>query len=125
MLKQLLPMPKHNLPMSLDRALALHTAVLAIVGAVFVGHGGEAAFIPVLTVIAAVTAVGVTDVLGWVRLNRWLANAISIIAVGWSLREFFEIGSDEKLMAIANMLCYLQIILLFQQKNARVYWQLV
>ena len=28
-------------------------------------------------------------------------------------------------MAIASMLCYLQIVLLFQEKNARIYWQLI
>ena len=67
----------------------------------------------------------VTDVLGWLRLNRWLANLIAIVAVIWSLREFFDIASEEKLMAIANMLCYLQIVMLFQEKTARVYWQLV
>ena len=63
--------------------------------------------------------------LGWLRLNRWLANLIAIVAVIWSLREFFDIASEEKLMAIANMLCYLQIVMLFQEKTARVYWQLV
>jgi protein-glutamine gamma-glutamyltransferase len=111
--------------MSFDRALALHTAALAILGAVFVGSGQEAIFIPALTALAAVTALAVTDIGGWLRLNRWLANILAIAAVGWSLREFFEIESEEKLMAIANMLCYLQVILLFQEKSARVYWQLV
>src|SRR5262245_4339448 len=111
--------------MSFDRALQLHVAVLAILGAVFAGHGGESAFVPMLTALAAVAAVSLTDVLGWVRLNRWLANAVALVAVVWSLRQFFEIASEEKLMAIANMLCYLQMVLLFQEKTARVYWQLV
>src|SRR5947208_1486318 len=118
-------MLKHNLPMSLDRALSLHTAALAILGAMFLGHGSVAAFMPLVKEVAPVTAVGVTDVLGWVRLHRWVANLISFGAVGWSVREFFQIGSDEKLMAIANMLCFLQIVLLFQAKSPRVYWQLV
>src|SRR4029078_3341466 len=109
--------------MSLDRALQLHTAALALLGAVFVGHGGEAVFIPVATALAAVSAVALTDVLGWLRLNRWLANLIAIVAGVWSLRDIFDIASEEKLMAIANMLCYLQIVMLFQEKTARVYWQ--
>jgi transglutaminase-like putative cysteine protease len=111
--------------MSLDRALSLHTAALAILGAVFVGQGRDAALIPVVTVLAAVAAIALTDVLEWLRLNRWLANLLAIVAVAWSLREFFHLASDEKLVSIANMLCYLQIILLFQGKSSRVYWQLV
>jgi transglutaminase-like putative cysteine protease len=111
--------------MSLDRALQLLIASLTILGAVFVGQGNEGAHVPAATAFAAVAAVAVTDVLGLVRLNRWLANLIAIVAVGWSLREFFQLASDEKLMAIANMLCYLQIVLLFQEKSPRVYWQLL
>jgi protein-glutamine gamma-glutamyltransferase len=111
--------------MSLDRALQLHTAALVIFGAVFVGQRQDAVLVPALAAMAAVIAVAVTDVLGWMRLNRWVANAVAIFAVGWSLREFFEIASEEKLLAIAHMLCYLQIVLLFQQKTLRVYWQLV
>jgi protein-glutamine gamma-glutamyltransferase len=114
-----------TLPMSFDRALQLHTAALVIFGAVFVGQRQDAVLVPALAAMAAVASVAITDVLGWLRLNRWVANGIAIFAVGWSLREFFEIASEEKLLAIANMLCYLQIVLLFQQKALRVYWQLV
>src|SRR5439155_7619502 len=67
----------------------------------------------------------VTDVLGIVKLNRWLGNGIILLAVVWSLREFVRISPEEKLMAIASMLCYLQMVLLFQEKNARIFWQLI
>ena len=117
-------MLQHNLATPLDRALQLHIAALAILGAVFVGRP-EAPLVPAGTALSAVIAVGITDMLGWVRLNRWIANLIAIAAVAWSLRQFLEIASEEKLMAIANMLCCLQIVLLFQEKTARVYWQLV
>jgi hypothetical protein len=60
--------------MSLDRSLSLHTAALAILGAMFVGRGQESIFVPAVTVLAAVAAVIVTDSLGWLRLNRWLAR---------------------------------------------------
>ena len=111
--------------MWLDRALQFHVAALAVLGAIFVGLRHEATVVPALAAIAAVAAFLVTDVLAWVRLNRWAANAIIVVAVGWSLREFIEISPDEKLMAIASMLCYLQIVLLFQEKGARIYWQLI
>src|SRR5207253_6737373 len=75
--------------------------------------------------VASVSAVGLTDVLRWLRLNRLLGNGIALIAVVWTLRDFFRVTPEDQLVAIANMLGYLQMVLLFQEKNARVYWQLL
>jgi transglutaminase-like putative cysteine protease len=118
-------MLKHNLPLSLDRALQFHAAALAVFGAVFIGLGRESALAPALTALACLAAVAVADVLGWIRLHRWMANLLAIAAVVWSLRDFFQVASDEKLVAIANMLCYLQVVLLLQEKTGRVYWQIL
>jgi hypothetical protein len=112
-------------PTWLNRALQIHVVALAVLGAVFVGSRHETVTVPAVTAMAAVVALLVTDVLGIVKLNRWLGNGIILLAVVWSLREFVRITPEEKLMAIASMLCYLQIVLLFQEKNARIYWQLI
>jgi hypothetical protein len=111
--------------MSIDRALQINTAALAVMGAVFLGLGHESTVIPGLLALAAVTAVILTDLLRWLRLNRWLANAVAIAAVFWSLKDFFRMASEGQLLAIANMLVYLQVVLFFQEKTARVYWQLL
>src|SRR5215831_15871379 len=112
-------------PNWLSRALQLHVAALAVLGAIFVGSRHESATVPAVAAIAAVVAFLVTDVLGIVKINRWLGSAIILMAVVWSLREFVRISPEEKLMAIASMLCYLQMVLLFQEKNARIFWQLI
>src|SRR5262245_39441458 len=101
--------------MWLQRSIQFHVAALSVLGAVFVGLRHEVTMIPALAAIAAVAAVLVTDTLGWVRLNRWVGSGIIVVAVGWSLREFIEISPEEKLMAIASMLCYLQLVLLLQE----------
>src|SRR4051794_14376315 len=98
--------------MSIDRVLQFHTAVLALLGSIFVSVGHRSTALPAALAIAAVTSVFVTDVLKWLRLNRVTANLMAIAAVVWSLRHFFELTPEEQLMAIANMLCYLQIVLL-------------
>jgi hypothetical protein len=114
-----------NAPTWLHRALQLHVAALAVLGAIFVGSRHEAATVPAIAAVAAVVAFLVTDVLGVVKVNRWLGSGIILLAVVWSLREFVRISPEEKLMAIASMLCYLQIVLLFQEKNVRIFWQLM
>jgi transglutaminase-like putative cysteine protease len=111
--------------MSLERALQLHTAVLAALGVLFVGLGHENPLLPGLIVLAVLGAALVTDVFRLLCLNRWLANLLALVAVAWALKDFFLMSSDGQLLAIANMLGYLQVVLLVQEKSARIYWQLL
>ncbi len=111
--------------MSLDRALQLNTATLAAIGALFLGLGHENPAVPLGLGAAAVVAFLVTDVRRWLLLNRMLGNLIALVAVAWSLRKFVDLGSGDQLLAIANMLVCLQVVLLFQDKTARVFWQLL
>jgi hypothetical protein len=109
----------------LDRALQINTAALAVMGAVFLGLGHSSVFLPVALASAAVTSATLTGVFRWLRLNRIIANLAALAAVVWSLWNFLDYDSQEKLLAIADMLVYLQIVLLFQDKTSRVYWQLI
>jgi protein-glutamine gamma-glutamyltransferase len=111
--------------MNLDRALQLNTAALAIMGAVFLGLGHESIVLPLALAIAAVSSATLTNVFRWLRLNRIIANLVALAAVVWSLRNFLDVNRVDQLLAIADMLVYLQIVLLFQEKTARVYWQLI
>jgi transglutaminase-like putative cysteine protease len=111
--------------MNLSRALQINTAALAVMGALFLGLAHESILLPLALVGAAVASVTLSGVFSWLRLNRIIANLIALAAVAWSLRNFLQIDPDGKLLAIADMLVYLQIVLLFQEKTERVYWQLV
>jgi transglutaminase-like putative cysteine protease len=112
----------------LERLLQLNVATLTALGAVLLGTGQMSAhsvLLSVLAVLAAVSSVIFTDMLGWFRLNRTLANLAAIMAVGFSLTDFFGNDAEYQLLAVANLLVYLQIVLLFQEKNERIYWQLM
>lgn len=112
--------------MSLERAIQLVTAALAVTGAAFLGLGHSSVLMPLVLAVSAALAFAITDVWRWLLLNRLLANLIALVAVAWSLRNFFELGGSEgQLLAIANMLVYLQVVLLFQDKSPRIYWQLL
>jgi transglutaminase-like putative cysteine protease len=111
--------------MNLDRALQIHTAALALLGAIFLGLGSESLILPMALAAAAVLSVIVSNVLPWLRVNRFVANLVALAAVAWSMRDFIRMGAQEQLLAIADMLVYLQVVLLFQEKSGRVYWQLL
>ncbi|UUO05275.1 DUF3488 and transglutaminase-like domain-containing protein [Blastopirellula sp. J2-11] len=111
--------------MKVERLLQISVAILAALGAMLLG-GGETddAALPIAAVLAAFISVYVTDIQRWFSLNRNLANVAALLAVAFSISDFWPGNSTEKLQAIAKLLIYLQIVLLFQRKSTRVYWHL-
>jgi transglutaminase-like putative cysteine protease len=108
-----------------QRLLQIGVATLVALGAMLLGMGQRSMALALLTVSAAVVSIYVTDIRGWVRLNRTVANVAGLIAVSASVANFFHATSEEQLLAVANLLVYLQVVLLFQVKTVRMYWQLL
>ena len=111
--------------MNLQRALEINTAALAVMGAIFLGLGHGTAALPLSLGLAAIASMVLSPIFPWLRLNRMIGNLIALGAVCWSMRDFLRMASQEQLLAIADMLIYLQIVLLFQEKSIRIHWQLV
>jgi transglutaminase-like putative cysteine protease len=110
----------------IERLLQVNIAALTVVGTLLLGLGQNNPMLPALSLFAAVTSIYFTDILGWFRLHRVIANLAALGALFVSMREFDIFGgnSASQLRAIANLLVYLQFVLLYQEKNQRVYWQL-
>lgn len=104
--------------------LSILMATMASLATLMLGIGQRNMLLPGITFLAAILSVTFTDGLGWFRLNRWIANVAMLLAAFFSLSDFFRTSSHGQLLAIANLLIYVQIILLFQQKNRRIYGQL-
>ncbi len=112
---------RSNMP---NLLLSIVMATMASMSTTMLGLGQGSFALPALTVLAASTSVVFTDWLGWFRLNRVVANLAMLMAAFFSLWGFLESGSQQQLWAIANLLIYVQMVLLFQGKNRRVYGQL-
>jgi len=110
--------------MKLERIVQVHVAFLAILGAMLLGMGQRSSLLPLLAVFAAVTSVVFTDTLDWFHLNRFVANLAALLALFFSLSDFFYSDMRAQLLAIANLLIYLQLVLFYQRKTPRLYWQL-
>jgi transglutaminase-like putative cysteine protease len=108
-----------------DHMLPLVVAVVSALGVVMLGMGQRDLRLALVALIAIAASFILTDLKGWVRLNRIVANIAALTAVGVSIRDFMRFDSDTQLLAIANLLIYLQIVLLFQEKMLRVYWQVL
>ena len=110
--------------MYLERLLQIHVATMAALGALLLGMGQRNPALPLWMLTAAITSVWVTDVTGWFRLNRAVTNVAAVVAFCIFLWQLSELRGLVRILAIGNLLVYLQIILLFQEKEPRTYWQL-
>lgn len=111
--------------LNVDRALQINVALLVILGSLLLGLGNSNATLPMLASLAAITSLYVTDIWGIFSFNRFVANLAAILAATYAIYDFFSAGSESQLVSIASFLIYLQIILLFQPKTSRLYWQLL
>ncbi len=111
--------------MNLERRLQLNVALMTVLGALLLGVGQGTPWLPIMAGFAAATSIYFTDVLGWLRFNRFVAHLAMIAAAVYSLSHFFQGNSQQQLVSIANLLLYLQMVLLYQEKAPRVYGQLM
>ena len=109
----------------IERLLQVNLAAMASLGTLMLGMGQRSAAVPLVMLCIAGASVWLTDITGYFRLNRMVANfAALVIAVVILTREFSRFGSEAHILAIADLLIYFQILLLLQKKRDREYWQL-
>ncbi len=78
-----------------------------------------------ISIIGAIAAFEIVDRRKLLELSGWMANLVSILVLILTMNEFIGGGSTAKLVAVANLLAYLQCVLLFQKKTPRLCWQIM
>jgi protein-glutamine gamma-glutamyltransferase len=107
-----------------QRLLQITMAAMAALGTTLLSMGQRDVVLPLVMILAAGSSVWLTDVRGLLRLNRTLSNIAMIAAAVVSLR-YLIIGGEIQAIGFARLLIYLQIIVLFQNKDSRSYWLLI
>ena len=105
----------------LERLLQACIAVLAALGTTLLGMGEQNAVLPPVAATASLVSFVLTDRLGLLRPPRWLTNAAMLGALFLVASEVFRYQGTMQVLVVANFLVYLQIILQFQKKDARIY----
>jgi len=111
--------------MFLERLLQVNIAALTALSALLLGMGERSALLPMGMLLAAFGSIWVTDVTGWFRLNPRVTQVAVVLAVLVSLWELVQLRTSYQVLAIANLLVYVQVISLFQRKDLRIYRQLI
>ena len=111
--------------MYLARLLQINMATLAALGALLLGMGQRTEGPPLLVALAAAVSVWLTDITGWFRLDRRVANLLMLVGGALCARDLYPPGNEVQALQLVWFLIYLQIILLFQKKDERIYWSLI
>src|SRR3989304_684754 len=111
--------------MYVQRLLQISIAAIAAMGTMLLSMGQRDVIMPLVMIVAAGASVWLTDIKGLLRLNRTVANIAMLVAVVVSARQLISLGGEIQAVGLARFLIYMQIILLFQKKDAKTYWFLI
>lgn len=111
--------------MTAERLLQICIASMAALATLMLGTSQDSVMLPISAFAAALLSVCFTDVLGWFHLNRFVAGTAGVVAAMNAFMQSQGTGLEGQFISVANLLIHLQIILLFQKKNERIYWQLI
>ena len=103
--------------------LTINFALFALLAACLIGIGQRSRNMPMLMAICLALSLSMTDYFRYIELPRLLAYITMLAGAITAIGEFFFIGQIDQLTAVAKLLIYVQIGLMFQRKDRRVFEQ--
>ena len=111
--------------MQVRRLLNVNIATLAVLGAMLLGMGRQSVALPLGMVLAACASVWLTDVTGRFRLSATAVNAGVILAAAVLIGRMMRSRWTLDFLAVADVFVWVQIVLLFEEKTRRTWWDLI
>lgn len=108
-----------------ERALQVILAMLILVGALLLSIAQRTPTMIGLSTVVVLGTVILVDVKKMVAFHPILVNVLAFAVSILTISQFSGGDANSKLNAVANLLTYLQLVLLLQKKNARLYWQVM
>lgn len=118
--------PSTNQHSTSDRILlrcSIYFGILATMIAGLVGLGQESWSLPTLVFISVLVGVLYTDLLRWFSIHRFLVYVLMITGAIIAVGQFLGDAAANRLLAVGNLLVYVQLPLIFQKKTKRVFEQ--
>ncbi len=109
----------------LELSLQFSVACMATLGTTLLGLGQHSQLLPTLALASSILSFVFTDVLRVLVLRQWMTNLLMLAALGLVALDLTRASGFVNVLAMADLLVYLQCILQFQTKNTRVFRYLV
>ncbi len=108
-----------------ELAIRLNMGILVLTGALLLSLAQQNYVIFGITLIVSVFTLLAIDTLRLLHFPSGLANTMAFVISLLTIGQFFGGDAATKLNAVANLLTYLQLVLLLQKKSPRLYWQVM
>ena len=99
--------------------------VLVLISSLLLGMSMESMRMIAIGSVGAVLGFLVADCFKLFNIRGFLANVASVVILFLAMKDFFSEDGMGKLVSVANLLVYLQIVLMFQEKTPRLIWQIL
>lgn len=110
---------------NVKRLLQINLFVAVLVSGTLLGIAMESPRMIAVSVVGAALGFITTDLLKLFHLRGVIANVASILILFLAMKDFFSLDGTGKLVSVANLLVYLQTVLMFQEKTPRLNWQVM
>jgi len=111
--------------LEVKRLVQITLYVLVLISSLLLGMSMESMRMITIGVVGATLGFLITDWLKLFRIEGFLANVASIVILFLAMKDFFSVDNVGKLVSVANLLVYLQTVLMFQEKTPRLNWQVL
>ena len=123
-MEQPISLDQPKAPVQIELLLQISVATLVVLSTLLLSMGQQNVTYAIVALVAATTSFVITDLKGYLCLGQNASSAASLLACLVLVVQV--VSKDEsQLLNVANILIYLQVILLFQRKEDRTYWSLM
>ncbi|MDG2380498.1 MAG: DUF3488 and transglutaminase-like domain-containing protein [Pirellulaceae bacterium] len=119
------PNPTADTSIKIESLLQITVLTLVVLSTLLLSMGQQKLIYAFAALAAAVISFTVTDMKGYLQLGSKAASVASLLACLLLLVQVVRNVEQSQLLNVANMLVCLQIILMFEKKNDRIYWSLL
>ena len=108
-----------------ERLLQFNVVLLVILGTSLLAMGQQNFIYAITAGLAAVVAIYITDIKRYYTMGPDATTFAAMFACLVLVIQVVRNADESQLLNVANILIYLEIILLFQKKEDRTYWSLI
>ncbi|MDR2116196.1 MAG: transglutaminaseTgpA domain-containing protein [Planctomycetaceae bacterium] len=112
-------------PMRLSYGIAITLCLMTCLSSFMLGLGQHESILPVFMLITAIISFYLTDYRRIIRLGDWTVNVLVLIIVFCTFGEIIHNWGEDLAFSIARVLVFVEMVLLFREKEPRFCWQIL
>ncbi|MDR2755986.1 MAG: transglutaminaseTgpA domain-containing protein [Planctomycetaceae bacterium] len=111
--------------MRLSYGIAITLGSMTCLSSFMLGLGQNESILPIFMFITAVISFYLTDYRRIIRLGDWTVNVLVLIIVFCTFGEIIHNWGEDLAFSIARVLVFVEMVLLFREKETRFCWQIL